>query len=302
MATRIAYVTYASAPDEWTADLDLLTFADAAEAEGWTVDVVPWDSAWYDWGSADAVVVRSPWDYVGRYQEFLGWLRRADEAGHVVNPPRLIADNTDKQYLRRLERAGIPVVPTAWIEPGDDIEDETWLTNVLDGLEAPGPDWVVKAHIANGARNSARCRTLEEVRAAATRIVSGGLVAMVQPYLPGVEDPGETSVVVIGGVPAYAVRKVPALDGGGAREREQVELTDELREFAVGALDEYLRSRKTEGADVVAARMDLVTVDGTWRVMEAELAEPALYFEVVPQGAQALVQVIRDRIAQRREA
>lgn len=304
MATRIAYVTYSEHDPRQEPDLDLPVFTEIAESAGWIVDVVPWDTGWYDWSAPDAVLVRTPWDYVERYPEFLGWLARAGEVGYLLNPERVIADSTDKRYLRRLAGAGIPVAPTAWLEPGDPIDDETWLAEALaplGGDGAPPPSgWVVKPHIGNRTGRAVRCPDPSAVQAAATPILEAGLIAMVQPYLEGIEDPGEIAIVVLGGEPAYAVRKGPGLGDGASRQHHEVELTGELQEFAAGVLGELIRSHHIDVADVIAARVDAVTVDGAWHVMEAQLAEPALFFEVVPDGASRLLEVVSSRVASRR--
>ncbi len=80
-----------------------------------------------DWGSYDLVVIRSTWDYAPRRDDFAAW---AASVPRLANPADVVAWNTDKTYLRELAAAGVPVVPTAWLAPGDPTD---W--------PATGPTW-----------------------------------------------------------------------------------------------------------------------------------------------------------------
>ena len=49
-----------------------------------------------DWSSYDLVVLRSPWDYALRRDEFVAW---AATVPTLVNPADVVRWNTDKRYL-----------------------------------------------------------------------------------------------------------------------------------------------------------------------------------------------------------
>ena len=76
--------------------------------------VADWADPDVDWAAADAVVVRSTWDYAPRREEFLAWARRVEASSLLLNPAEVLAWNTDKRYLGELDAAGVPVFPTAW--------------------------------------------------------------------------------------------------------------------------------------------------------------------------------------------
>jgi hypothetical protein len=78
---------------------------------------VVWDAPDVDWAGFALAVLRSPWDYVRRREEFVAW---AAKVPRLANPADVITWNTDKRYLRELAVAGVPVVPTTWVEPGDE--------------------------------------------------------------------------------------------------------------------------------------------------------------------------------------
>ena len=76
--------------------------------------------------------------------EFLGWAANVAGRGtRLLNDVELLRWNTDKVYLRDLERAGLPVVPTVW--------DPASAGDLPDAGE-----WVVKPSVSAGSRDTAR--------------------------------------------------------------------------------------------------------------------------------------------------
>jgi len=121
-------------------DPDLPIAWSALREAGFVVDLVRWDDAEADWSTYDLAVVRSCWDYAWRLEEFLSW---AASVPRLRNPVEVLRWNTDKTYLRDLQRAGLPVVPTVW-NPSD-----------LGELPDTG-EWVVKPSVSAGSRDTAR--------------------------------------------------------------------------------------------------------------------------------------------------
>ncbi len=78
-----------------------------------------WSDPSVNWRQADAVLIRSCWDYHLRLKEFLAWTSALEQAKvRVLNPPPMLRWNTNKIYLRELEQKSVPIVPTLWPEPG----------------------------------------------------------------------------------------------------------------------------------------------------------------------------------------
>jgi len=196
---RIGIATCAGYP-ELKGDDELLR--EALRERGCAADPVVWDEDETDWGNFDLCLVRSTWDYHDEHAEFLAWTRRVEAETALLNPADLIAWNSDKRYLRQLAEAGVPTVPTLWVERGSDLDLAAELT-------ARGWDEaVVKPVVDLGAKNLHRARTGEAQDALAT--VLARQEAMVQPFLPSLEEEGELSLIYIEGVFSHAVRKHPA--------------------------------------------------------------------------------------------
>ena len=276
---RVALATCSQLPDLDTDDVPLIA---ALAARGVTAEPAVWDDPEVDWQAYDLVLVRSTWDYSPRHDEFLAWARSLPK---VANSADVIAWNTDKRYLRELEEAGIPVIPTIWLDPERHLSKRAVHTR----MPAFG-DFVVKPVVSAGAKNTGRYQPVSaESRglaiAHATRLLDDGRWVMIQPYVTSVDTTGETCLVFIGGELTHAVRKNALLTGPAEdsnelyAEEEMVsfEATPDQIEVAQRAL---AVAREATGADLTYARVDLVSGDdGAPMVIELELTEPSLWMK-----------------------
>lgn len=245
---------------------------------GIDVEVVSWDDPNVEWIGYDLAVLRSTWDYPARRTEFVTWARTVPR---LANPAAVIEWNTDKRYQRELADAGIPVIPTTWIEPGRDgvqIADEC----------APARQFVIKPAIGAGSIDSGRydASDAEQVARAGehvTRLLAAGQVVMVQPYLDGVEERGETTLMFIGGRFSHAVRKAAILDGPAAPV-DGLFVTESISPVVATDAERSLAERALElvphDGDLLYARVDLLPgPDDAPVLLEVELTEPSLFLD-----------------------
>ena len=259
---------------------DRLLLAELGEGEA-----VVWDDPAADWDAYDLVVVRSTWDYTDRPAEFLAW---ADRVGaRLRNPPAVLRWNTDKRYLADLDAAGLPVVPTTFLEPGAPI------------VLGDGP-CVVKPAVSAGSRDTARH---DHPRAAAEHVralLGDGRVAMVQPYVAGIDEAGETALLYFDGRYDHAIRKAPILTGGapdfdGLFAPESISPREpSAAERAVGdAVVAHVAERF--GESLLYARVDLLPAPDGPVVLELELTEPSLFLAHSDGAAARYAEAVRRR-------
>lgn len=253
--------------------------------------IVDWDDPDADWGRFDLVVVRSPWDYTQRYEEFLAWAGRVDSATVLANPLGIIRWSTDKRYMGDLAIAGVPVVATSFAAPGEPMD---W----PDSAEV-----VVKPTISAGSLDTERYPRARLADAAEhlERLHAAGRVAMAQPYLSAVEDRGETALVFIDGRFSHALRKGPMLMPGlelvgGLYVEEDIRATEATApERAVA--DAALAAIPGGPQNLLYARVDLIPDDrGRPVVLELELVEPSLFLAHADGAAERLVDAIATRL------
>jgi glutathione synthase/RimK-type ligase-like ATP-grasp enzyme len=274
---RVALATCASLPGLHEDDRPLLP---ALAARGVDAAVAAWDDPSVDWAGFDLVVVRSTWDYVGRHAEWLAWARGVPR---LANPAEVLAWSTDKTYLRHLERAGVPVVPTTWVAPGE-------------AYAPPAGEHVVKPTVSAGAADTARYAPGEDSSPHVRRLQEQGRTAMVQPYLAAVDEVGETALLFVDGVLSHAARKAPVLVPD-LDDPEDVEITSRVPSEAEVAVAERALAALPFDEPQLYARVDLLPSAGGPMVVEVELAEPSLFLTTADGAAERLADAVVRRAA-----
>ncbi|MGW7420136.1 ATP-grasp domain-containing protein [Streptomyces sp. NPDC054813] len=282
---RIALATYDPGAEP-SKDQDLPVLLRALTAAGADAVARPWDDPDVEWGGFDLVVIRSTWDYSWRTEEFLPWVERVGKATRIANPAAVVRWNSDKRYLGDLAAAGVPVVPTRYLAPGDPVELPS------------DRDFVVKPTFGAGARFAARYTPDEQGTAVRhlARMHDEGLTAVVQPYVAGIDVSGERALQFFGGRLLHASRKRAVLTPGTAYDADKVAHPDLARwdptpdELAVA---ERALAAVPEGPELLYARVDLVDgADGQPQVMELELVEPNLFLFLHPGSVDGVAEAI----------
>ncbi|MBQ1073446.1 hypothetical protein KBX06_09750 [Micromonospora sp. C31] len=271
---RVALVTCADLPDLGPDDRLLL---DPLARRGVSVDVRDWADPSVEWAAYDLAVLRSPWDYALRRDEFVAWASRVPA---LANPADVVRWNTDKRYLAELSAAGVPTVPTSWVAPGQD-----WRP------PAAGGGYVVKPAVSAGSQDTGRydpavAEHRELAVAHVRRLSDAGRLVMVQPYLDAVDTAGETALLYLAGPDgptfSHAIRKGPMLTGpdlgadGLYRTQEITARTATPEQLAVAGL--VLAAVPGGPGRLLYARVDLIPgPDGAPVLVELELTEPSLF-------------------------
>jgi hypothetical protein len=301
--TRIALVTAIAAAG---VDDDLAPLLDACARAGLHVQVRAWDDATVGWSRFDAAILRSPWDYTARLDEFLAWCTRISTQTRLLNPLPVVEWNTDKHYLGELAARGVPVVPTAFVEP--DMEPLPALQAFL-AAHSDAVEFVVKPTVGAGSKDAQRYARSQEFAAAnhLARLLDAERSAMLQPYLASVDEHGETGLMYFDGQFSHAIRKGPLLrPGEGPTDHlfateaitPRMPSPDELAlaERVLSAARDALRLREAP----LYARVDLIRDgDGEPCLLELELCEPSLFFAQAPGSddrfVRTMIDVLRDR-------
>lgn len=288
MRPTVALATFRDLPE---LEDDGALLLDALRDAGVEPRVAVWDDPAVEWESFPLVLIRSTWDWMERHEEFLAWTRRCRR---TANPADVVAWNTDKHYLADLAAHGVPVVPTAFVEPG-----ATW--QVPEGMSG---DVVVKPAVGAGAGHTGRFAVDDPAAARLVqRLLDAGQAVMVQPYLEAVEQIGETSVIHLGGAFSHAITKGALLRVHGERgafdHHEYVEeispaganaAQHEVAELVLaGTTATFADRAPTDGSGVEPvlsyARIDLLPGPDGPLLLEVELTEPSLFLQHAPDTA-----------------
>ena len=265
---RVALVTSAALPLLYEDEQQL-----PARLAGAGIDAEPavWSAADVAWSRYDAVILRSPWDYFQRIDEFAAWLDRIERDGiRLYNPVPLVRWNFDKRYLAELQTRGVRIVPTRFFDRGARVDLPSLLRDNGWG------EAIVKPAVSGGAYRTHRFaaadaprvqRELDEI------LRTTG--ALVQPFLDEIVRDGEWSLLFFGGVFSHAVVKMPA--AGDFRVQGQFGGKHRPAEPSPSLLRAAATIVAKLPTPTLYARIDGLVRGGELELMEVEVIEPYLF-------------------------
>lgn len=256
------------------------------EKRGLKVTRTHWDNPDFNWAETKYVMFRTPWDYFYRWDEFAVWLETAGRVTKFINPIENIYWNIDKHYMLDLEKAGINIPPTVFIEAGDS-RTLREITKELNWSE-----FILKPAISGGAWHTYR---LDKSSISGHEAIFKELVRdrsmLVQEYQNSISEKGEVSYMVFGGKFTHAVIK-KAKDGDfrvqdnfGGTVHDYSPTAEEI-EFAELVVSRSIPKIAYARVDVMRDNKNLLSVG------ELELFEPALWFRKHPPAAELAADII----------
>ncbi|MEV6640824.1 hypothetical protein [Amycolatopsis sp. NPDC051371] len=261
----------------------------ALESLGFSVSWAAWDSG-AAFADADAVILRATWDYASRRPEFLSW---CESVPALFNSAAVVRWNTDKSYLTELLDAGLAVVPTVLVSPGD-------------SARFPSSDFVVKPSVGAGSRGAAKFAGGADATSHVEALHADGHTALIQPYQSSVDTSGELALVYLGGFYSHAFSKAAML--GSTMDASGLYLSESLAAAsppadAVALAEDVLDAASALlgilRAELLYARVDVVRgADGKPLLLELELTEPSLGFrQTDASAAMRFASAVRQQLA-----
>jgi glutathione synthase/RimK-type ligase-like ATP-grasp enzyme len=277
----VALATCKILPEPDPDEAPLLEALAAADIDAQTL---AWDDPEADFSSATLTILRSTWNYPWYANSFREWTRKTASVTTLINPLSVVQWNLHKRYLLELADRGIPVAPTALLQP----PGPRALADVLS--QRGWHDVVIKPAVSAGSYRTMRCTpdNRDAGQAHLDLLMNDGEV-LIQPYLHSVDDHGERALVWIDGKFTHAVRKNPRLSG----QDEAVDPTDLLE----AEVDLARRTLATIDGPLLYARVDVARDSaGQPVVMELELIEPSLFFTYEPEAVRRFVRAVQRRL------
>ena len=253
---------------------------------GWSVDMVSWRNRQVDWNTFESVIIRSPWDYQQDAQLFMQVLEEIDQSSaRLENPLDLVKWNIDKTYLRELEQEGILIVPTLW---GRRLEAEQ-LDKAFEQLDTR--ELVIKPTVSANADDTFRVK--QEVKLQTKREMLRTFydrAYMIQPFMKSIVTEGEFSLFYFGGEYSHTILKTPAKGDFRVQEEHGGILASVEPETKLLKRAQQTMARLQP--EPLYARADYVrTEDDDFALMELELIEPSLYFNMDPESPRRFARI-----------
>ncbi len=256
---------------------------------GWHTTHVPWKKSDVNWNSFDVVVIRSTWDYQNDPDKFFSVIESIDaSSARLENSINLVRWNINKSYLKELESKGILIVPSLWFGQFSlELIKGSYQKYHVDEI-------VIKPLVSANADNTFRldAATLNTSIKELEKIFSS-TEFVVQPFIKSVVEKGEYSVFYFNEIYSHCILKTPKKGDFRVQEEHGGVLTSikphsdllEASQKVLNALPEM----------PLYARVDLVEINGGFALMEVELIEPSLYFNMDTHSAERFVSAFVER-------
>jgi glutathione synthase/RimK-type ligase-like ATP-grasp enzyme len=256
------------------------------EQLGWSVEEVSWRNRQVDWSQFEVVVIRSPWDYQQDPGAFMDVLEEIEQSSAALeNSLDLVKWNIDKTYLRDLKKQGIEIVPSLWREH---FNAQEW-PDFYEELQSE--EIIIKPTVSANADDTYRIKRSESDHSSdKLSSIFADRPFMVQPFMDKIITEGEFSVFFFGDTYSHTILKTPKAKDFRVQEEhggtlKTVEPGEDLLRSAYKLL-EVITPRP------LYSRMDYVrTENDSFALMELELIEPSLYFNMDPKSPQRFAKV-----------
>ncbi|WP_181304461.1 RimK family alpha-L-glutamate ligase [Rufibacter sp. XAAS-G3-1] len=261
-------------------------------SKGVDITLEDWNGPAVNWQQYDVAVFKSPWDYFDKFNEFRAWLDRMEAMNiRTLNPISTIRWNADKHYLLEVEKAGLPIVPSALLKRGTAVPLEQYFTRFqTDKL-------IIKPCVSGGAKNTFIV-SKEEAEQVVPKLE--GLLReedfLAQPFMPQIQEEGEWSFLFFNGKYSHCLLK--SAKSGDFRVQHFFGGTIHPQEAPAHLLAQAQKLVGQFAEGCLYARVDGVVVGEELQLMELELIEPFLYLHTNPNSQenyyQALMQMLQE--------
>lgn len=224
-----------------------------------------------DWAEYELLILRSPWDYYERYEDFCDWLHMLEKNSiRIANGARNILCNTDKQQqFIKMSDCEVPLIPYYVANS---------VSEAIEWYENSNYDKVViKPSISASGHNTYLIDSNSELFDKLQIIMNQGHCVIMQPFVKNIER-GEISLVYFHGVFSHGVLRYPGIIGARKKAVLLTEIDDEWL-LAGEKICRYIGAKS-----LLYVRIDLVMYRDKITIMEIEMSEPDLYLTLDSEG------------------
>ena len=247
---------------------------------GWDISFIPWDLSDVNWNDYDIILIRSTWDYQSRIQEFLKVLDSIDKSKSLlINPLPIIRWNIEKTYLIELEAKGIGTIPSLFqkkFSPKEIIQ--SFLKFNCDKIIIKPVVGANADNIILGSKFDIKSQ-LHEIQG-----IYSELPHIIQPFLNSVLKEGEFSLIYFNEKFSHALSKIPK-EGDFRVQEEHGGKINIIKRLPIKIQNLADKVIKVLPKNCFYSRIDILLMHGEPKVIEVELIEPSLYFNLDPESS-----------------
>ena len=283
---RIGLLTCEKLPDLTASDQQLIP---ELAKHNLIAKAVIWNDKTINWNDFDYLIFRNTWDYFEKETEFNLWLDQIDQLGiKTLNPIEIIKQNKHKFYLREMEKEGISILPTIFI-------DKTKKLNLAEIIPKHWRKAVIKPAFSAGSYQTCvfDVSDIEKINKEYTKIAQEKEL-LLQELIPEIQTLGETSFIFFNKKFSHAVNKKPI--EGDFRVQSQFGGKYTLIQPTQELIAKAQKVVNTFHDQLLYARVDGIVIDTGLHLMEIECIEPDLYFDISEDSLERFVASIIELI------
>jgi glutathione synthase/RimK-type ligase-like ATP-grasp enzyme len=234
---------------------------------------VIWSDKTENWNDFDYLIFRNTWDYFEKETEFNLWLDQIEKLGiKTLNAIEIIKQNKHKFYLREMEKEGVLILPTIFI-------DKKVNLNLAEITPKHWKKAVIKPAFSAGSYLTTVFDTLDIEKTNDEYIkIAQEKELLLQEFMPEIQTLGESSFIFFNKKFSHAINKKPI--DGDFRVQSQFGGEYTLIQPSQELIDKAQKVVNTFEEKLLYARVDGIVIDGELHLMEIECIEPDLYFDI----------------------
>jgi glutathione synthase/RimK-type ligase-like ATP-grasp enzyme len=250
---------------------------------------VIWNDKTVNWRDFDYLIFRNTWDYFEKEAEFNLWLDQIEQLGiKTLNSIDIIKKNKHKFYLREMEKQGVKILPTLFIDKTDEL-------NIHKIMPSHWKKAVIKPAFSAGSYQTEvfELKEVQKINNDYKKIASEKEL-LLQEFMPEIQTQGETSIIFFNKKFSHAVNKKPI--AGDFRIQVQFGGQYTLVQPSAELIEKAQQIVNTFTGELLYARVDGIVIDNELHLMEVECIEPDLYFNLSEGSLDRFVSAIVDLI------
>jgi len=256
---------------------------------GWECDFISWESKIVDWDEYHSVIIRSTWDYQEKFKSFIEVLKEINISNaSLQNPIDIVEWNLNKQYLKDLEQKQIKIVPSQWFKNFN-------CENIMNSFSNfSSKKLIIKPCIS---ANADFTYILEED--SAFDILNNlkqsfdNKEFLIQPFINNIKFEGEYSLIFFGNTLSHILLKTPK-KGDFRVQEEYGGVLKSILNPEQDLINFGNRVIKNLPRPCLYSRVDVVRDKKEFFLMEVELIEPSLYFNMNPKSVSNFIEVFNN--------
>ena len=256
---------------------------------GWDCDFVSWESRNIDWDQYKSVIIRSTWNYQEKFENFIKVLSEIDtSSAFLYNSIDIVKWNINKQYLNDLEEKKIEIVPSMFYMNFNSKE----IYELFSSFNSK--KLIIKPCISANADSTYILdqNSFNDI-IDTLKVFFKKREFIIQPFIENIKFEGEYSLIFFGNKLSHALLKTPR-NGDFRVQEEHGGILKPIINPEIDLIKFGERVIENLPEPCLYSRVDIVKHNNKFLLMEVELIEPSLYFNMDSKSSSRFAKVFNN--------